>query len=542
MLSTRTERVHWAPDALAVRGLDLAIAGKPLLTNATFHVRKEDRISLMGRNGCGKTSLFRWIGTLPMPPWSLYEVAQELAPSAESITTVVLSAHLERGALWRRQAELEAREELSDAEGAEYTEIGARLDAMRADADPPRAKRILRGLGFQAADLDRPLQSFSGGWRARVALAMGLFMEPDLLLLDEPTNHLDLEGVLWLTEFLKVWPKAVIVISHNVGFLRSISTTQWLLECGHLAVYQCSYARFLQQRQLDAAKQQRDWDLLEREVSTLRGKGTPAAKRAADELFARRTREGVVRPPRPYHPRFVLAEGRGTAGAGARPVALLKTTGAQLGYPGHTVLEDVTFALYGGTRVALVGANGSGKTTLMRFLGGDLAPLAEADREVRTGLRVVKFDQHFYHALPLEQTPADYILSVAASTAFGVPQLRCLLGMSGLEREAHAQSIGTLSGGQKARVYFAAIAAQNPDILLLDEPTNHLDAESIDALAEGLHAFPGAAVVVSHDLEFLERVATEVWQTTGGRLLSLRGEVEEGLETYVNTVVSALEI
>jgi len=550
MAVARVEDVQWRADTVTVRSLDLSVGDKRLLTGALFQIRREDRVALLGRNGCGKSSLFQWLresrpvagsGSSSSHVWSVYEVAQELAASEESITTVVLSAHLERGALWARQAALEAKEEeLTDAEAAEYAAVGDQLTAMRAEADPTRVKKILHGLGFRLEDMDRPLCAFSGGWRARVALAMGLFMEPDLLLLDEPTNHLDLEGVLWLTEFLKVWPKAFVVISHNVGFVREVAATQWLLESGQLTAYRCSYSRFLQQRALDAKKMAKDWEAMEKEVAALRSRGTPDAKRAAEALVAKRTREGVVRPARPYHPKFHFVEG-GVGGGGT--TALLKAGGAQLGYGSSVVLEDVTFALYSGSRVALVGANGSGKTTLLRFLAGELAPMGSGSStvETRSGLRILKFDQHFYHTLPLTLTPLDYITSVAAD-GVGAHAIRRILGASGLESSEHCQTIGTLSGGQKARVYFAAIAAQRPDILLMDEPTNHLDIETVEGLTAGLREFPGAVILVSHDLDFLESVATEVWHTVGGRLVSLRGEVEEALSEYVSEVVESLEL
>ena len=541
MVSHRVEDVQWHADAITVRLLDMSVGDKHLLTGASFQICRKDRIAMMGRNGCGKSSLFQWLRSSRRGrgAWSVYEVAQELAASKETVLNVVLSAHLERGSLWARQAALEEKEELTDAEVAEYSRIGEQLEAMRADADPPRVRKILHGLGFRGTEMEHPLHTFSGGWRARVALAMGLFMEPDLLLLDEPTNHLDLEGVLWLTEFLKVWPTAVVVISHNVGFLREVATMYWLIECGQLSDYKCSYARFLQQRVLDAKKREKDWVSLEKEVASLKRKGTPDARKAAETLFAKRTREGVIRPARPYQPAFHFLESGTTT---RETTALLKASGAQLGYGDKVVLDNVTFALYAGTRAALVGANGSGKTTLLRFLSGELSPLTdESTVDVRPRLRILKFDQHFYHTLPLTQTPLGYITSVAAE-GVGAHVIRRILGASGLGSSEHTQSIGTLSGGQKARVYFAALAAQKPDILLMDEPTNHLDVETMEGLATGLHDFPGAIILVSHDLDFLERVATEVWQTVDGRLVALRGDVEEGLSTYVESVITEMEV
>lgn len=297
----------WNRDAISVENLRLTIGAKTLIHSASFRIGKEDRIAVLGRNGCGKSTFFHWLTTHDKRcPWSIYEVSQELPPTTQSITSVVLSAHLERGVLWSRQAALEEKDELTEEETKEYEVISEQLVAMGADADEARVQKILHGLGFKHAEMTLPLATFSGGWRARVALAQGLFMEPDLLLLDEPTNHLDLEGVLWLTEYLRVWPKAFLVISHNAGFLREIGSVQWLIENERLMTYRCSYNRFLKQRDLDVKKAEKDWEKLEKDVAALRARGTPAGKQAAEDLLVKRATEGVVRPARHIDPSSFL--------------------------------------------------------------------------------------------------------------------------------------------------------------------------------------------------------------------------------------------
>ena len=560
---TTTLSETWNRDAAAVEGLDLAIGSKVLLTGASFTLTRGDRVALLGRNGCGKSTLFHWVAGRAgagATTWSVYEVAQELPPTPASVVSVVLAAHLERGRLWARQTELEGIEEMTDAELDEYNEIGDQLAAMKADADPPRARRILHGLGFSAAQMDGPLSALSGGWRARVALAQGLFMQPDLLLLDEPTNHLDLDGVIWLQEYLSTWPTTLVVVSHNAGFVRAVATGIWLITRGGLSVYKCRYDRYLKLRDTELKKAEKAWEALDKEYTALRKKGTPAARKEAEALLARKAKDGVVRPEKPYAPKFFFMEAPETGARGP----LIATDGARLGYrllhqqhgvnegvsitpscEERMVLEGVTFALHAGCRVALVGANGSGKSTLLKFLADEMPALdGEAGVSRRAGMRVCKFDQHFYHSLPESATPLEFLASVAPAAADGtrVPQdtLRKILGASGLEGAAHTRPIGTLSGGQKARVYFGSVAVQAPDILLMDEPTNHLDMETVEGLAAGLRDFPGAAIVVSHDLDFLEEVATEVWVTAEGRLERL-SEGTEGLETYVGRVVAAME-
>jgi ATPase subunit of ABC transporter with duplicated ATPase domains len=525
----------WNRDAVSVEGLDLAIGSKTLLKDTAFTLTRGDRVALLGRNGCGKSTLFHWIGARPTTAWSVYEVAQELPPTDASVVSVVLAAHLERGRLWARKAELEAIEDIGDEDWAEYMTVTEQLDAMKAEADVPIAKRILHGLGFAHEQMDGPLSALSGGWRARVALAQGLFMQPDMLLLDEPTNHLDLDGVIWLQDYLASWPKTLIVISHNAGFVRSVASAIWLIRRSALTTYKCRYDRHLKLLAEETKKAAKAWDAFDKEYTALRKKGTPAARKEAEALLAKRTAEGVVRPEKPYVPKFFFME--------AEPVSvrgpLITTDAARLGYGDTVILDNVTFALHPECRVALVGANGSGKSTLLKFLSGELGALdGIAGVSCRPGLRICKFDQHFYHSLPEILTPLEFLGSIAPSVPAGT--LRQILGASGLEGVAHTQRIQTLSGGQKARVYFGSIAVQAPDILLMDEPTNHLDMETVTGLAAGLRNFPGAAIIVSHDLDFLEEVTTEVWMTAAGALQRL-GEGTDGLQMYVEKVIAGLD-
>lgn len=518
MLSSVKQSV-WTKDSISIENLDIQIESTKLLKNASFTISQGERIAVLGRNGCGKSTLFHWINENKDPSWSVYEVAQELSSSEKSILQIVLSAHLERGTLYSRQAELELQEDMTDEEFREYTSIQEQLQGMKAEADPPRVKKILSGLGFQ--DLNAPLSTFSGGWRARVALAQGLFMEPDLLMLDEPTNHLDLQAVLWLMSFCESWKKTLLIISHNVGFVREVANKIWHIQSGSLSQYNCSYTKFQKQQNILVEKQKRDWEQLEKELALLRKKNTPANKKEAEQLLAKRTAEGVCRPEKPYSPKFFLLEKEEEA---VGESAFLTCENVTLGYGEKNILENVSFSIYPGSRIALVGANGSGKSTFIKYLEGTLEA-REGVSNWKKNLRICKFDQHFYSELPEDKTPLEFLQRDKIS----VDTVRKVLGASGLAGEAHTRKIGTLSGGQKARVYFASISIQSPNILLLDEPTNHLDMETIQGLRDAVKTFPGAVVVISHDIDFLEDISEEVWMVGNGGIQVLR----KGLEEYI---------
>lgn len=539
---SNTSNITWNKDALVSENLNISIGGKPLIINSEFKISLGERIGLLGRNGCGKTTLFNYIAKLKDSreetnekiPWSTYEVMQELPATNQSITNVVLAAHLERGKLWNRRNDLELIEELSDNELDEYNEICEKLDSMKADADLPKAKIILRGLGFLAKELDSPLSTFSGGWKARVALACGLFMEPDLLLLDEPTNHLDLNAVLWLTEFCKSWKKTLIVITHNGYFAHNVCTSIYHIANKKITSYKCSYNKFLKMKTQTEDKAKRDWEKLDKEVSRLKSAGSIKDKKAATELFEKKTKEGIVRPPREYKPKFFFEN----EGGYAPGTSLLDLTDVSFNYDDKLILKDVNYALYPKARSVLVGANGAGKSTLLKLLIGSIEP-KQGDCNRKTGLYVKYFNQHFYNDLPSNLSPIEYVSSQSKKQQIDI--VRKLLGASGLEGEAHSRKIETLSGGQKARVYFAGLVISQPDILLLDEPTNHLDMETTEGLLTGIKNFPGAVVIVSHDLEFLEEIGTDVWLVEDQQVKRL-GEGIDGLEIYVDKVMETIEI
>lgn len=533
---TSSKNIVWNKDALSVENLSISIGGKNLIAGSDLKISAGERLGLLGRNGCGKTTLFNFISNMKngVCPWSIYEVVQELPASDNSITSIVLAAHLVRGVLWNRRNTLEQIEEMVDSELAEYNSICEKLEAMNADADSAQCKIILRGLGFSTEELEQPLNSFSGGWKARVALACGLFMEPDLLLLDEPTNHLDLNAVLWLTEFCKGWKKTLVVITHNSYFAHHVCNNILHINNKKINSYKCTYNKFLKMRAQIEAKELSDWEKLEKEVARLKGSGVLKNKKAAEELIEKKAKDGVVRPAKSYKPKFLFNNSNDYKDGSS----LLDLTEVSFSYGTKLILRDVNYALYPKSRSVLVGANGAGKSTLLKLLIGSIEPSSGVCKS-RNGLSVKYFNQHFYHDLPADLSPIEYVSMQSKKRQIDV--VRKLLGASGLEGEAHNRKIDTLSGGQKARVYFAGLVISEPDILLLDEPTNHLDMETTEGLLSGLKDFPGAIVIVSHDLDFLEILGTEVWLVEEQQVKRL-GEGIDGLDIYVKNLVNSIKL
>jgi ATPase subunit of ABC transporter with duplicated ATPase domains len=543
MLSN-TKQLIWKQDVLTVKGLDLQLGGKRLFEEASFDLHRGSRVCLLGRNGAGKSTLFNWLAEEaknPAHPWSVYLVEQELPPTDFSAVQTVLAADMERGTLWQRRAELELKQEaaeLSDAEFQEYQEVCEELQARKADADAPEVQKILKGLGFSETQAARPLKELSGGWRARVAIARGLFMKPQLLLLDEPTNHIDLAAAVWLAEFCESWPNTLAVITHNAHFAHTVCNHVWQLNQRTIRSYKCSYNMYVKQRDQDYTKQVEDWKLVEKQLQAIKAKGAPDTQQKIQAFIQQKQADGIRPPERRYAPRFVLYDDEQST----TKTSLIDVTEASVGYSQTSppILTDLTFAIYPRTITALVGPNGAGKTTFLRLLTGELTQTAGTVNR-KPGLRTCFFHQHFYHDLPQDSTPIEYIQSVAAESLQGKSdEIRRLLGMTGMDGPTQNLEIKHLSGGQKARVYFAAIAAQQPDILILDEPSNHLDMETSEALLTALKEYRGAVVIVSHDLAFLEELSPEVWEISQGHLKKV-GYGVVALTKYINSALAEQE-
>src|SRR3954464_2412912 len=512
---------------LVLDDISLRIAGRLLLDGASARIPEGARVGLVGRNGIGKTTLFRAIageigiehGSIGMPARTrIGRLAQEAPSGPERLIDVVLAADVERTQL------------LAEAETARdphrIAEVQTRLADIGAHAAPARAASILAGLGFDAAAQQRPCTDFSGGWRMRVARAAVLFAEPDLLLLDEPTNYLDLEGTLWLTDHLARYPRTVIVISHDRDLLDD--AVDWILHIdgGKLALYRGGYTSFARQRAerqaLNAAaakRQEAERKHLQAFIDRFKAKASKArqaqsrvkklAKLTPIAAIANDDVRPIVIPPavKPLSP----------------PIIALDRV--SVGYePGNPVLRRLTLRIDTDDRFALLGSNGNGKSALAKLLAGRLAPfdgtITRPDR-----IEVAYFAQHQLDELVPQQSVYEHVRRLMPDQPEA--KVRARAGQIGFSGGAADTPVATLSGGEKARLLLGIATFNGPHLLILDEPTNHLDIDSRAALVEAINDYPGAAIIVSHDRHLIEACADRLWLVGDGTVIPYEGDLDD---------------
>ncbi|TAK49940.1 MAG: ABC-F family ATP-binding cassette domain-containing protein [Xanthobacteraceae bacterium] len=512
---------------LSISDLSIRIAGRLLIDNASVQIAPGARVGLVGRNGTGKSTLFRALcgelatdsGRIALPPrWRIGKLAQEAPNGLESLTEIVLAADTERASL--------LAEADTATDPARIADIQTRLADMAAHAAPARAAAILSGLGFSAADQARPCAEFSGGWRMRVALAATLFAEPDLLLLDEPTNYLDLEGTLWLEDHLANYPRTVIVISHDRDLLDTSVNQILHLDRGRLTLYRGTYSSFEHQRaerivldQKHARRQQAERERLQAFVDRFRAKATKARQaQSRMKLLARM--EPITA--------LVNDEVRDiTFPAPAKILSppIIALDGVSIGYDAESpVLKRLTLRVDHDDRIALLGQNGNGKSTLVKLLAGRLAPFEGAVTRADK-LAIAYFAQHQLDELNPDATPYDHVRKLMKDAPEA--KVRARAGAIGFPEKAADTPVRNLSGGEKARLLLGLATFAGPNLIILDEPTNHLDIDSRAALAEAINEFPGAVIMVSHDRYLIEACADRLWVVADQAVTPFDGDLDD---------------
>ena len=519
---------------LQLSEITFRLAGRTLLDNASAALPTGARVGFVGRNGTGKTTLFRVItgdlapesGSVNLPRnMRMGEVAQEAPGGDTSLLDTVLEADTERSAL------------LAEADTAtDPTRIGdihMRLIDIDAHAAPSRAAAILHGLGFDAEAQLQPCSDFSGGWRMRVALASVLFMQPDLLLLDEPTNYLDLEGALWLQDYLTKYPHTVLMVSHDRDFLDAITDHTLHLDSGKLTLYRGGYSSFAKQRaeqrlllQKAAQKQSAERKHLMAFVERFKAKASKA--RQAQSRMKRLEKMQSIE---------TIADEEGASlrfPSPEKPLAppIIRLEGVSVGYGTRKVLRKLSLSISNEDRIGLLGANGNGKSTFVKLLADKLAPM-EGQSIRSSRLKVAYFAQHQLDELPIDESP----LQLVTRKMQGEPEskIRARTAQLGFPFQKAETPVKKLSGGEKARLLLGLAAFEGPHLLILDEPTNHLDIPMREALIEAIAAYDGAVVIVSHDRFLLDATCDALWLVANNAVKPFEGDLDD----YTKLILAA---
>jgi ATP-binding cassette subfamily F protein 3 len=499
---------------LFIKDLTYRIAGRTLLDKASLAIPAGHRIGLVGPNGTGKSTLFKLIsGELQADGGDITlirganmgMVRQDFDHPERSLIDIVLDADTERAELMAEAETAEDPERIGDI----YTRL-AEIDAYSA---PSRAATILSGLGFDEEAQNRPLTDFSGGWRARVALAAALFRKPNLLLLDEPTNHLDLEAMVWLENFLIRYPHTLVIISHDRDILNKTVSHIVHLENQKLTLYTGNYDEFERMR---AERQMGQAALREKQLAQKAHMMKFVERFKAKASKARQAQSRLKMIEKMDIVDAVMAD-RTTNFTFPEPKEekspLMTIEDVFAGYGDKTILKKMRLRIDADDRIALLGANGNGKSTLMKLISGRLAP-QKGEVHKSGKMRVGYFAQ--FQTDELDTTQTAYEVMKSAMKQSSEAHIRAALAKFGFDKFKADTNVGELSGGEKARLLFCLISFDAPHLMLLDEPTNHLDIDAREALMNALNNYTGAVILVSHDPHLVECVADRLWLVADG--------------------------
>jgi len=512
---------------LILQDISLRVAGRLLIEKASVSLPDRFKTGFVGHNGTGKTSLFRAIsgdivlegGDIFLPHQArIAQMAQEAPGGHESLIDIVLAADRERMQL--------LQEAHSAQDGSRIGEIHTRLTDIDAHSAPARAAAILRGLGFDEEAQQRPVSTFSGGWRMRVALACILFSRPDLLLLDEPTNYLDLEGSLWLQDYIRHYPANVLIISHDRDVLNHSVNSILHLEARKLTLWRGGYDQFVRQRgeaitlqQKQAAKTQAKIEHMQAFVDRFRAKATKARQAQSRLKALTKLTPATIWQTQDVMPfRFPVAEK-----AVASPIIALAD--GQVGYETtKPILHTLNLRIDHDDRIALLGANGNGKSTFAKLLAGRLG-LQQGTLTLAPGLKIAFFAQHQIDDLRPQENAIEHLRRLLPQE--GEAKLRARIAQMGLSTPKMLTPAQELSGGEKARLLMGLATYDAPHLLILDEPTNHLDIDSRARLIEALNEFNGAVILIAHDRHLIETTAERLWLVAEGTITPFDGDMED---------------
>ena len=514
---------------------DIAVRRGPrlLFAGVTFNLFRGEKIGITGENGSGKSTLLELVrgsvhadaGNFEMPSNLVTaHVSQDLEATDQPAIEFVLDGDPELRAI---EAQIALATERDD--GARLGTLHARYAEVGGYDARSRAAQLMHGLGFDHTEDERPIRTFSGGWRVRINVARALMCRSDLLLLDEPTNHLDIDAILWLESWLRAYPGTLLLIAHDREFLDRVCNRIVNIEHQQAHAYRGNYSAFELQRAAELAehsalyaRQQREIRHMESFVERFRAKATKA-RQAQSRLRALERMQRIA----PAHVdsaafEFTFAE------PAKLPRPLLAIDDQSVGYGGAALLRHLKLTLMPGDRVALLGKNGAGKSTCMKLLAGELKATGGTRTEARD-LNIGYFAQHHLEQLKPDESPLENLRRTGGERAKRTTEaeLRDYLATFGFRGDRVFEAVAPFSGGEKARLVLALVAYLRPNLLLLDEPTNHLDLEMRQALSVALQEFPGAVVLVSHDRHLLNSVADDLLVVHDGRAVPFDGDLED---------------
>jgi ATP-binding cassette subfamily F protein 3 len=508
--------------------IQLLRGGKALLDQTSATIHPGDKVGLVGKNGCGKSTLFSLLkdelsldaGSHQLPSnWEISWVAQETPALERKAIDYVIDGDREFRGL---EQQLLKAEQIDN--GTLVAELHGKLDVVGGYTINARASELLNGLGFSQEQMGWNLTQFSGGWRMRLNLAQALLCRSDLLLLDEPTNHLDLDAVMWLEKWLQSYPGTLVLISHDRDFLDPVINRIIHIENQQLNEYTGNYSSFENQRaekmilqQAQFQKQQKNMAHMQSYIDRFRYKASKA-RQAQSRIKALEKMEKVLpaQLDNPFSFNFREPE--------ALPNPILMMDQVSAGYGDTTILEKIRLNLVPGSRIGLLGRNGAGKSTLIKLLSSELAPQG-GEFTYSQGVKIGYFAQHQLETLHVEETPLQHLMRLAPKHT--EQQLRDYLGSFGFKGEKALDKIGPFSGGEKARLVLALTVWQKPNLLLLDEPTNHLDLDMRQALTFALQTFEGAMVIVSHDRYLLRATTDDLYLVDDRQVSPFDGDLDD---------------
>jgi ATP-binding cassette, subfamily F, member 3 len=525
---------------ISLKNITLRRAAKVLLQDCSVTIQPGEKVGLVGRNGAGKSSLFALLtgqlhedkGDFFMPTgWRMAQVSQSMPETSDTATDFVLTGDSRLTELYEALTLLEQSDD-HEATGEAIADLHAQLHDAGANDARARAQALILGLGFLVDELDKPVNSFSGGWRMRLQLARALICPADLLLLDEPTNHLDLDALVWLESWLKRFAGTMVVISHDREFLDAVTRVTMHIDNGQVTRYGGNYSLFeeqraerMEQQQAAFGKQQEKIAHLQSFIDRFKAKASKA-KQAQSRVKALERMEKIAPMLASAEFQFEFREPQNI------PNPMLTIQDATLGYKNESkkvpILEGVSRSVMAGQRIGILGANGQGKSTFVKTVAKQLAPLSGSLTEGK-GLSIGYFAQQELDVLHEKSTPLEHMTRLAKEIgpAGREQDLRNFLGTFLFNGDMVNQAVGSMSGGEKARLVLAMVVWQKPNLLLLDEPTNHLDLSTREALQMALNEFEGTVMLVSHDRALLRSVCDEFWLVGSGAVKPFEGDLDD---------------